>query len=347
VAETRQERASVLARLVRWLVLSAVVWLLLSVTPVLALRWLRPLTSAFMLEAQAQAWLAHDHAYRTDFEWVPLERISPNAAIAVIASEDQQFPFHAGFDFDSIREAIRASERGKRLRGASTITQQVAKNLFLWNGRSFARKGLEAYFTVVIEALWPKERILEMYLNIAQFGEGVYGVQAAAHRFWQKPARQLSSGEAALLAAVLPNPVRLHAERPSAYVLQRRDWILGQMRRLGGAAYLRAVESERPRPRREPAEHAKPAERSKPRPTVGPPRRYRPPPPKRSIWPWSDVIRDFPAVASAHEPPVAAWLSANSRPPIGAAMPTDNSRKAPGAWTATCCAPWPRASASI
>jgi monofunctional biosynthetic peptidoglycan transglycosylase len=107
------------------------------------------------------------------------------------------------------------------------------------------RKALEAYFTVLVEALWPKERILEMYLNVAQFGNGIYGVQAAAHRFWHKPALRLSSSEAALLAAVLPNPLRLHAERPSRYLLQRRDWILGQMRGLGGAAYLRAVESER------------------------------------------------------------------------------------------------------
>jgi len=139
---------------------------------------------------------------------------------------------------------VRASEHGKRLRGASTISQQVAKNLFLWPGHSFVRKGLEAYFTVLIETLWPKERILEMYLNIAQFGDGIYGVQAAAERFWHQPALRLSSAEAAALAAVLPNPLRLHAERPSRYVLERRDRILTQMRELGGAAYLRAVENE-------------------------------------------------------------------------------------------------------
>jgi monofunctional biosynthetic peptidoglycan transglycosylase len=176
---------------------------------------------------------------------VSLEQISPHAAIAVIASEDQQFPFHTGFDFDSIREAVRASEHGRRLRGASTISQQVAKNLFLWPGHSFVRKGLEAYFTVLIEVLWPKERILEMYLNVAQFGNGIYGVEAAARRFWHEPARRVSSTEAALLAAVLPDPLRMHAERPSRYVLTRRDQILGQMRGLGGPAYLRALQSER------------------------------------------------------------------------------------------------------
>ena len=239
------QRGRVAVRLLKWFLVVLLAWLLLTATPVLLLRWLRPLTSALMLEAAAQAWAAQDHGYRTDFEWVSLEQISPHAAIAVIASEDQLFPFHAGFDFDSIRVAVRESERGRRLRGASTISQQVAKNLFLWSRHSLVRKGLEAYFTVLIEALWPKERILEMYLNVAQFGNGVYGVQAAAERFWHKPARRLTSADAALLAAVLPNPLRLHADRPSRYVLSRRDWILDQMRMLGGPEYLRALESER------------------------------------------------------------------------------------------------------
>jgi monofunctional glycosyltransferase len=238
-------RGRVAGRLLKWLLVGLLAWLLITVIPVLLLRWLRPLTSAFMLEAEAEAWAAQDHGYHTDFKWVSLEQISPHVAIAVIASEDQLFPFHAGFDFDSIREAVRESERGRRLRGASTISQQVAKNLFLWPEHSFVRKGLEAYFTVLIEGLWPKERILEMYLNVAQFGNGVYGVQAAAERFWHKPARRLSSEEAALLAAVLPNPLRLRADRPSRYVLSRRDWILDQMRMLGGPEYLRALESER------------------------------------------------------------------------------------------------------
>lgn len=233
------------ARLLRWLGTALLAWLVITAVPVVLLRWLHPLTSAFMLEAQLEAWRDQDHGYSGYYQWVSLEQISPHAAIAVIASEDQQFPFHAGFDFNSIREAVRASERGKRLRGASTISQQVAKNLFLWSGHSFVRKGLEAYFTVLIEACWPKERILEMYLNVAQFGDGIYGVQAAARRFWHKPAQRLSSQEAALLAAVLPNPQRYHADRPSRWLLQRRDWILGQMRGLGGDAYLRAVESER------------------------------------------------------------------------------------------------------
>ena len=244
------QRGSFARRLLRLFGVLLVCWLALTAIPVLVLRWLHPLTSAFMLEAQAQAALAGARRYHTEYQWVSLEHISPHAAIAVIASEDQTFPFHAGFDFDSIREAVRANERGKRLRGASTISQQVAKNLFLWPGYSFVRKGLEAYFTVLIEWLWPKERILEMYLNLAQFGDGVYGVQAAAEHFWHEPARRLSSEEAALLAAVLPNPRLMHPDRPSDYVIERRDWILEQMRGLGGESYLRAIEKERRQRRR-------------------------------------------------------------------------------------------------
>jgi monofunctional glycosyltransferase len=228
-------------RLRRWIVLAILGWLALTVLPVLLLRWIAPLTSAFMLEARLGALRAGDKHYRTDYHWVSLERISPNAAIAVIASEDQTFPFNYGFDFHSIRNAVRAAERGRRLRGASTISQQVARNLFLWPGRSFVRKGLEAYFTVLLETLWPKERILEVYLNIAQFGSGIYGVEAAASHFYHEPATRLSADQAALLAAVLPNPVHWHVERPSPFVRWKQRWILGQMRNLGGAAYLQEV----------------------------------------------------------------------------------------------------------
>jgi monofunctional glycosyltransferase len=236
----------ILLRLIAWTV---ALGLLLSVAPVLLLRWWHPPTSAFMLRASLEAELAHDRRYRTQYDWVDLERISPNAALAVIAEEDQQFPFHAGFDFASIREAVRASERGKRLRGASTISQQVAKNLFLWSGRSYARKALEAWFTVLLERCWPKERILEVYLNVAEFGRGVYGVEAAARKYFHEPAARLTPEQAALLATVLPNPHLMHVDRPSRYVLERRDWVLDQMRRLGGRAYLNTVEDRPAHPR--------------------------------------------------------------------------------------------------
>ena len=225
----------------RWVVIAILGWLALTVVPVVLLRWIPPLTSAFMLEARIGALRAGEKGYRTDYRWVSLERISPQAAIAVIASEDQTFPFNYGFDLHSIRSAVRAAQRGRRLRGASTISQQVARNLFLWPGRSFVRKGIEAYFTVLLETLWPKERILEVYLNVAQFGRGIYGVEAAARRFYHEPATRLTGAQAALLAAVLPNPVHWHVERPSGFVLWKQRWIIGQMRNLGGAAYLQEV----------------------------------------------------------------------------------------------------------
>jgi len=229
--------------MLKWLGGALLALIVLCALPVLLLRWLHPPTSAFMLSARLQAALDHDPTYHTHYEWVDLERISPNAALAVIASEDQQFPYHDGFDFHSIREAVRASSHGHKLRGASTISQQVAKNLFLWSGHSFVRKGLEAWFTVLIELIWPKERILEVYLNIAQFGRDIFGVEAAAHAYFHEPAARLTSGQAAVLAAVLPNPRQLHADRPSAYVESRRVWILAQMRGLGGRSYLRTIEA--------------------------------------------------------------------------------------------------------
>jgi monofunctional biosynthetic peptidoglycan transglycosylase len=224
-----------LRKLAKWIALAILAFVLLTALPVVVMRWLDPPTSAFMLRAQLGA---KEKNYRTRYQWVDMERISPHVAVAVIAAEDQVFPFHRGFDLKSIREAVKENARRKRPRGASTITQQVAKNLFLWNGASYVRKGLEAWFTVLLEALWPKERILEVYLNIAEFGRGIYGAEAAAQAFWRKPAARLNPYEAATLAAVLPNPRRMRADRPSRYVAERRDFIVGQMRGLGGRTYL-------------------------------------------------------------------------------------------------------------
>jgi monofunctional biosynthetic peptidoglycan transglycosylase len=234
-------------RIVRWSLVGIAALFVVTALPVVAMRWMDPWYSAFMLDAALDA-RRDARKYQTDYRWVDLERISPHAAVAVIASEDQLFPFHTGFDFKSIRQAIRRNEaqatrRRPRIRGGSTISQQVAKNLFLWSGRSYVRKGLEAYFTLLIELTWPKERILEVYLNIAQFGDGIYGVEAAAQRFWRKPAARIDRYEAATLAAVLPNPVRFRANAPSPYIQLRRDQILAQMRGLGGARYLDALEN--------------------------------------------------------------------------------------------------------
>jgi len=162
-------------------------------------------------------------------------------ARAVIASEDQRFLAHHGFDFDQLQIALDEHRAGDELRGASTITQQVAKNLFLWSGRSFVRKGLEAYFTVLLEACWPKQRILEVYLNVVELGDGVFGVEAAARRFFGVSASALSAEQAALLAAVLPNPRKLLADRPSSYVRSRQSWILGQMRLLETRGHYRGL----------------------------------------------------------------------------------------------------------
>jgi len=167
------------------------------------------------------------------YEWVDREHIPARVALAVIASEDQKFPYHAGFDFDAIADAALEGTRSGRLRGASTVSQQVAKNLFLWPGRSLVRKGLEAWFTVAIEALWSKQRILEIYLNICEFGYGVYGIGAASRFFLGKQPADLTRQEAALMAAVLPDPLRLRVDHPSPATLEKRDWIAAQMRQLG------------------------------------------------------------------------------------------------------------------
>jgi monofunctional biosynthetic peptidoglycan transglycosylase len=225
-------------RLLRGIGLGVLIFLAGTVLPVLLLRWINPWTSAFMLDARIDALLARDFSFSNDYRWRDLEDISPHAAIAMIASEDQQFAFHDGFDFKSMRQAMRSNARGHKVRGASTITQQVAKNLFLWKGRSYFRKGLEAWFTVLIEWIWPKERTLEIYLNIAQFGRGVWGVEAAAQRFFRKSAARLTRRESATLSAVLPNPIIYRADAPSATVASHRDWTLRQMRALGGQAYL-------------------------------------------------------------------------------------------------------------
>jgi monofunctional biosynthetic peptidoglycan transglycosylase len=187
-----------------------------------------------------------DFAYRNRYQWVPLEKISPQAALAVIASEDQRFPFHAGFDFESIRQAVRHNARGGKIRGASTLSQQVAKNLFLWKGRGWVRKAVEAGITGLIELFWPKERILEMHLNIAEFGRGTYGVQAAAQRFYKKDAARLTRRESATLAAVLPAPRQWRVDAPGPRVQRRRDAIMRQMRLLGGASFLRLLDDDEP-----------------------------------------------------------------------------------------------------
>jgi monofunctional glycosyltransferase len=204
----------------------------LSVILVLLLRFVDPPATAFMVRDRIGAWWNNEPNYQFKYHWVDGKNITATLKLAVIASEDQKFIDHHGFDFSSIEQAMDANQRRKRPRGASTITQQVAKNLFLWPGRSWIRKGIEAYFTVLIELLWNKQRIMEVYLNIAEFGRGIYGAYAAAQLYFSKPPARLSSAQAALMASVLPNPRRFKVNAPSSYIKRRAATIQYQMLRL-------------------------------------------------------------------------------------------------------------------
>ena len=200
---------------------------------VFLLQFIAPFTSGLMIERRIESFTCDGHYVRL-YQWRSINNIAPTMQRAVISSEDQLFMQHNGFDWHAIEKAFTYNDKKKnvvrnRIRGASTISQQTAKNLFLWSGRSWLRKGLEAYFTVLIECLWSKERILEMYLNIIEFGDGIYGVEAAAQHFFGKPAAKLNASEAALLAAVLPNPHIYQVEKPSAYIRGRQTWILRNM----------------------------------------------------------------------------------------------------------------------
>ncbi|ANE75781.1 monofunctional biosynthetic peptidoglycan transglycosylase [Dickeya solani] len=197
--------------------------------------------SAVMIDRQLSAWLSGDFAYVAHSDWVSMDEIAAVAPLAVIAAEDQKFPQHWGFDFDAISAALKHNERHEnRIRGASTLSQQTVKNLLLWDGRSWLRKGLEAGLTAAVELVWTKRRILTVYLNIAEFGPGIFGIEAASRQFFNKPASRLTASEAAMLAAVLPNPIRYRASKPSGYVIRRQQWILRQMSQIGGENFLEA-----------------------------------------------------------------------------------------------------------
>ena len=215
----------------RWLVRVACAAIVASVLPVLLLRWIPPLATPFMLGRWLDGVIGRAPAVEIDYDWVPWARIAPAAPLAVVAAEDQRFPTHYGFDLGAIRKAL--NERRTQPRGASTITQQTARNLFLWSGRSWPRTVFEAYLTLLIEACWPKRRILEVYLNVAEFGDGVYGVEAASRRFFGHGAAQLTRREAALLAAVLPDPKDRRVTPPSAFVAVQAQRIEAQMAHLG------------------------------------------------------------------------------------------------------------------
>ncbi|MDR0536658.1 MAG: monofunctional biosynthetic peptidoglycan transglycosylase [Tannerellaceae bacterium] len=203
-----------------------------SVALVVVLRFVPVYWTPLMLIRVCEQW-GEGRPAMLKHRWVSIERIAEPLALAVVAAEDNRFLIHRGFDLEQIVEARRDADRGRRLRGASTISQQTAKNVFLWPGKSYVRKGLEAYFTALIEVLWGKRRIMEVYLNSIEMGDGIYGAEATAAAHFGKGAAALSRGEAALIAASLPNPRRLRSDRPSAYLLKRQGKILSLMGKIG------------------------------------------------------------------------------------------------------------------
>ena len=225
-------------RWLRRLLWAPVVFVVFSVLQVLVLRFIDPPFSTVMMFRQVEALAQGDWSFRISYQWRDLDQMAGSVPISLVAAEDQRFPEHNGFDLKAIEKARKHNERGGRLRGASTISQQTAKNMFLWQGRSWLRKGLEVWYTLLIETLWSKQRILEVYANVAEFGDGIYGVQAASQRYWGKDASRLSAAESARLAAVLPAPRRYSAAKPGPYVQRRAAWIQRQARQLGGAGYI-------------------------------------------------------------------------------------------------------------
>ncbi|WP_284653797.1 monofunctional biosynthetic peptidoglycan transglycosylase [Flavobacterium terrisoli] len=223
-------------KIFRWLK-KAFFWFLgLSIFTVIIFKWVAiPITPLMITRAIENKIDGNDAVLSHD--WVPLEEISPNLQKAVIASEDGNFLKHSGFDFKAMQKAFKNNQKGRRLKGGSTISQQTAKNVFLWQGRSYIRKALEAYFTVLIELIWGKERIMEVYLNSIEMGNGVYGAEEAARVWYRKNAADLTKREAAGIAAILPNPRKFKASNSSSYIERRKDRIMRNMRHIGKIEY--------------------------------------------------------------------------------------------------------------
>lgn len=215
-------------RIFRLLIKLALLFFVTSVGGVLFYRFIPVPYTPLMFWRSTASIFTEDKFVGINKKWVPIEKISKSMQQAVIKAEDYKFYQHNGFDFEAIEKAMQYNKTHKKKKGASTISQQTAKNVFLWPSRSWLRKGLEAYFTVLIETLWPKERILECYLNVIELGKGVYGVEAAAQKFFKKPASKLNSSQAALMAAVLPNPIRFRIDKPSRYISNRQRKIMGR-----------------------------------------------------------------------------------------------------------------------
>ncbi|OTQ72337.1 MULTISPECIES: monofunctional biosynthetic peptidoglycan transglycosylase [unclassified Gilliamella] len=211
-------------------------FVLVSVFIILLMRWVNPFGSMLMVERKIAHWNISQQ--RTWKDW---DQISDNIKIAVIAAEDQNFADHWGFDFKAINRALIYNQKNRKIRGASTITQQVAKNIFLWPSRSWIRKGIESWFTVWIELIWSKQRTLEIYLNSVEWGEGIFGIEAASRHYFNVSASQLTPYQASLLAATLPNPRKWSPANPDDKIQKKAEWIRGQMSNLGGKSYLKQL----------------------------------------------------------------------------------------------------------
>lgn len=225
-------------RILRWTAKVLGILVICSIISVLLMRWINPPATSFMMQRSVSAWWNGEEDFALYYDWTDWDQISSNVKMAAITSEDQNFANHWGIDVSSVQKALEEYERGDNLRGASTITQQTAKNLFLWPAKSYLRKGIEAYFALLIELYWPKKRILEVYLNIAEFGDGVYGVHAAAAQYFNTTPARLSRAQSALMVTALPAPRRYNLANPSGYMLQRRNWVMRYMNLLGNERYL-------------------------------------------------------------------------------------------------------------
>lgn len=219
-------------RLKNWIVKIAISFVVISVASVILFRWI-PVHYTPLMVIRSIEQLVDGEKAVLSHQWVSLDKISNNLAKAVIVSEDQKFIQHFGFDFEAIEKAFEGNQKGRKIKGGSTITQQTAKNVFLWPQRSYIRKGFEMYFTFLIEVFWSKQRILEVYLNSIEMGNGIYGAEAAAQHWFRKPAAKLTKYEAASIAAILPNPRKYKAKGSSNYVERRKNWIMRQMGYLG------------------------------------------------------------------------------------------------------------------
>lgn len=227
--------------------ISIIKWfLIISIVSTIIFRFVPVPITPFMLYNLVVQAIDPERDIRLNKDWESESNISNQMKLAVICSEDQEFYQHFGFDFSAIKAAIKNNERGRRIKGGSTISQQTAKNVFCLPHRNYFRKALEAYFTLLIECLWSKDRVLEVYLNVIEFGNGIYGIEAASNYYFKKSASKLNADEAALLAAVLPNPVLYRADKPSRYILRRKAWIKRQMSHYRGVEDLKNIVVEKP-----------------------------------------------------------------------------------------------------